>query len=130
MQAKRVMVFGTFDGIHEGHRYFFREAKKFGDRLIVVVARDASAQMLKNQLPKMNLAARIQKVREEKIADEVVAGDEIVSAWDIVKTCRPDVIALGYDQQELKENLEAHLQNFDWKPEIKIIGAHEPERYH
>lgn len=36
----RVMVFGVFDGLHPGHRAFLRQARKKGDKLIVVVARD------------------------------------------------------------------------------------------
>ena len=37
---KRVLIFGTFDGIHEGHLNLFKQAKKYGDYLIVVVGRD------------------------------------------------------------------------------------------
>jgi len=37
---KKVMVFGTFDGIHEGAFGSFLAAKKYGDYLVVVVARD------------------------------------------------------------------------------------------
>ena len=37
---KLVMCAGTFDIVHPGHLYFFSEAKKLGDKLIVVVARD------------------------------------------------------------------------------------------
>lgn len=32
---KKALAFGTFDGLHEGHEDFFRQAKKFGDNLIV-----------------------------------------------------------------------------------------------
>jgi cytidyltransferase-like protein len=42
-----VMVFGTFDGIHDGHRYFLNEAKKFGDKLVVAVAKDTTVKTLK-----------------------------------------------------------------------------------
>ena len=37
---KRVLVFGTFDLLHQGHRYFLTQARRFGDTLIAVVARD------------------------------------------------------------------------------------------
>ena len=39
---KRIMVFGTFDGLHKGHLNFFKQAKNFAENsfLIVSVARD------------------------------------------------------------------------------------------
>jgi len=36
----RVMATGVFDLLHPGHLYFLTEARKHGDELIVVVARD------------------------------------------------------------------------------------------
>ena len=32
----KVMVFGTFDGVHPGHENFFEQAKQHGDYLIAV----------------------------------------------------------------------------------------------
>jgi len=34
---KKVMCFGAFDGLHPGHLDFFRQAKRYGDFLIVSV---------------------------------------------------------------------------------------------
>ena len=39
---KKVLVFGTFDGLHEGHKDFLRQAKQYGDHLTVVVGRDST----------------------------------------------------------------------------------------
>jgi FAD synthetase len=36
----KVMIFGTFDLLHEGHQFFIREAKKVGGQLIIVLAHD------------------------------------------------------------------------------------------
>ena len=36
----RVVATGTFDIIHPGHIRFLEEAKKLGDELIVIVARE------------------------------------------------------------------------------------------
>lgn len=33
----KVLVFGTFDGLHERHIDFFRQAKACGDHLTVIV---------------------------------------------------------------------------------------------
>jgi FAD synthetase len=48
MKKKRVvMTFGTFDLLHPGHLHYLSEAKKLGDYLITIVARDATVERLK-----------------------------------------------------------------------------------
>jgi FAD synthetase len=126
---KKVMVFGVFDGVHEGHRWFFREAKSYGDYLIAVLAQDHIVEHLKGHLPRINLAKRFEALKKEVSVDEAVAGDSKIGKWEIVKKHKPDVIALGYDQLRLKESLEAHLNEFGYRPEIKFMNAHEPAKY-
>src|SRR5207245_1761445 len=45
----RVMATGVFDLLHPGHVYFLREARKLGDELWVVVARDSTARKFKHE---------------------------------------------------------------------------------
>ena len=127
---RKVMVFGVFDGIHEGHRHFFREAKKIGDYLIAVVAADEVAKALKRKSPKKDISERIAEIEEEIEIDEVLVGDEEMGSWEIVKKVRPHVIAVGYDQKEMKKNLENSMDDFNWFIEIETISAHKPEKYH
>lgn len=127
---RKVMIFGVFDGIHEGHRYFFQEAKKLGDYLIAVAAKDHLVEQLKKRSTKVSLRERIQNLQKEKSIDEVVSGDDELGAWAILKIYRPEVIAIGYDQQALKENLESRRKDFDWQFEIKMIDTYESDRYH
>jgi len=127
---KSVMVFGVFDGIHDGHRAFFKEARKYGDYLIASVAQDHMAERLKGYLPQNNLARRIDHLKKEDAIDEVVLNDAEIGTYEVVKKHRPDIIALGYDQNALKENLESHLREFDWKPKIVVLGAYKPETHH
>jgi FAD synthetase len=44
---KTVMTFGTFDRLHPGHEYYLSEARKYGDCLITVVARDKTVVDIK-----------------------------------------------------------------------------------
>jgi len=127
---KKVMVFGVFDGLHDGHRAMLKEAKGYGDYLIVVVAQDHIVKHLKGHLPKINLAERMIHLQEEDYVDEVVIGDAELSVWEVVKKYQPDVIALGYDQNLLKEDLEKHLPQLGLKPEIKVMKSFEPNIYH
>ena len=51
---KKVMVFGSFDILHQGHLYFLNEARRFGEELIVVIARDETILKVKGHKPKYN----------------------------------------------------------------------------
>lgn len=126
----KVMVFGVFDGIHDGHRFFLKEAKNRGSYLIVAVAQDHLVERLKGSLPRMDLARRIDGLRKESLIDEVVMGDSELGAYEVIKKYKPRIIVLGYDQEELKKDIEKHLDDFKWKLELKTVGAHKPERFH
>jgi len=92
----RVMATGVFDLLHPGHLYFLTEARKLGDELVVVVARDQTARRLKHE-PYVPEHVRREMVESLKPVDRAVLG----SATDIYETVvreRPQVIALGYDQ--------------------------------
>lgn len=127
---KKVMVFGVFDGVHEGHRHFLKEARALGNSLIVAVAQDHIVLHLKGHLPKLNLSERFAHLKEEDGVDEVVIGDHKLSSWEVVEKYKPDIIALGYDQKLLREDLEMHVKEFDWPLELKEISAYEPNIYH
>jgi cytidyltransferase-like protein len=47
MKKKVVMTFGTFDVFHPGHRFYLTEARKLGNRLIVIVALDSTVEKIK-----------------------------------------------------------------------------------
>lgn len=127
---KKVMVFGVFDGVHEGHRAFLRAAKAHGDHLIAVVAQDHIVHNLKGHTPKYALAERVGKLLEEALADEVVPGDDIMGVYSVIKTHRPHIIALGYDQQALRNDILNRESEFDWEWEIKMMEPHEPDKFH
>lgn len=92
----RVMATGVFDLLHPGHLFFLEEARKLGDELVVVVARDQTARRLKHE-PYLPEQLRREMVGALKPVDRAVLG----SATDIYSTVvevRPDIIALGFDQ--------------------------------
>ena len=70
---KLVMCFGTFDLLHLGHLHYFQEAKKHGDYLIVVIARDITK---KKQHKKVLFSEqeRQKLVQSSKLVDEAVLG--------------------------------------------------------
>jgi cytidyltransferase-like protein len=103
--AKTVLVFGTFDGLHEGHRFFLTQAKKHGDRLVAVVARDQSVRVLKGKEPNAGEEKRRLDVSEHPDVDEALLGDEALGSYEIVSRVMPDAIALGHDQHALSQDL-------------------------
>jgi FAD synthetase len=93
----RVMATGVFDLLHPGHVYFLTEARKLGDELVVVVARDQTARRLKHE-PYVPEHIRRAMVEALKPVDRAILG----STTDIYATVvaeRPTIIALGYDQR-------------------------------
>jgi len=90
------MATGVFDLLHPGHVYFLTEARKLGDELVVVVARDQTARRLKHE-PYVPEHVRREMVEALKPVDRAILG----SSTDIYETVvreRPQIIALGHDQ--------------------------------
>jgi cytidyltransferase-like protein len=127
---KKVLVFGAFDGVHDGHRDLFRQAKLHGDYLVVAVAADNIVQELKHRLPKLTLDERIAAVAQEPGVDEAVAGDELLGSYNIVKSHAPDIIALGYDQENLRDDLDERKGEFGFDVEIVMLEPYQPEQFH
>ncbi len=128
---KRVMVFGTFDMLHDGHLDFFRQARALVDdpQLIVSVARDQSTERIKGVRPKHTELERLALIEACDLVDEAVLGDRNGFIEHIVAS-RPDIIALGYDQAgEYVQHLEAELSNAGLEVKIVRLKPFRPEIY-
>ena len=111
-----VMATGTFDLLHMGHIYYLKEAKKLGDRLVVVVACDDTVRKLKHE-PVTPEQLRLGLIKELQIVDEAYLGkkDDI---YAIVKEIKPDIIALGFDQIHDINHLKKELKKRNLMVEI------------
>jgi cytidyltransferase-like protein len=127
---KKVLVFGVFDGLHEGHTQFLKQARACGDYLVAVVARDMVAEEVKGMYPRLPANVRLEHLRASGEVDEVVLGDKKSGSYEVVKAQKPAVVALGYDQEKLKEDLEKRRKEFNWELEIKVMEPHQPEKFH
>src|SRR3989338_230403 len=128
---KKVLVFGTFDGLHEGHKNFFKQAKEFGDHLIAVVGRDSTIVKAKGRLPKFGEQERLKALQECGMVDEARLGNENMSPYIVIKEINPDVICLGYDQTHFTDKLAAALKEMGLgHVKIERLKAFEPEKYH
>lgn len=122
VQAKKVLVFGTFDGLHEGHHFFLNEAKKLGD-LYVSVSSDESALQRKGKNPMHNVKERVEAIKALGIAKDVSEGDKTLNNWTAIKEVMPNIIALGFDQYGLKTALADIQSKFGF--DIKVISKME-----
>lgn len=125
---KKVMVFGTFDLFHPGHQYFLNEAKKYGDYLVVVVARDETVKKVKNKVPIICEHERVSTIEECSSADKAVLGS-LTDKYRVIKEEKPDVICLGYDQEFFIDKLSDKLIEFELKTEIVRLKSFKPDQY-
>ncbi|PKK85763.1 MAG: FAD synthase [Thermoplasmata archaeon HGW-Thermoplasmata-1] len=101
------MASGVFDLIHLGHIHYLEEARRLGDELVVVVARDETVRGYKHQ-PITPELMRVEMVNALKPVDMAVLG-HVGDPLKIVGELKPDIIALGYDQGHRAETLERML---------------------
>ncbi|MBI4088324.1 adenylyltransferase/cytidyltransferase family protein [Candidatus Kaiserbacteria bacterium] len=126
----RVMVFGTFDMIHEGHESLFKQARALGaePHLIVSVARDKNVARIKGAARRGEEDRRA-LVEAHALVDEAILGDKEGYISHII-AARPDIIALGYDQEgEYVERLEADLRAAGSSITVVRLRPFRPETY-
>ncbi|HCH59324.1 MAG TPA: FAD synthase [Candidatus Zambryskibacteria bacterium] len=130
MKRTKIMVFGTFDGVHKGHLSFFRQAKKLAKKsfLIVSIARDKNVKEIKKGKPKFSEKERLALVKKIKFIDKVVLAGKIKYLPHILKE-KPDIIALGYDQKAYVKNLKKDLKNKGILVKIVRLKPYKKEIY-
>ncbi len=127
--TKKVMTFGTFDLFHPGHLHYLSEAKKLGDYLITVVARDSTVTHLKWKKPRESEDIRSKKVRDSGLVDEVILGSE-TNHYAVIWEKKPEVLCFWYDQRSFNNaDLQLYLQKNNLNPEIITLTAFEPEKW-
>jgi FAD synthetase len=116
----RVMATGVFDLLHPGHLYFLTEARKLGDELVVVVARDQTARRLKHEtyVPEH---MRREMVEALKPVDRAILGST-TDIYETVVSERPSIIALGYDQVWNEREVEAECARRGVPVKVVRIG--------
>ncbi len=97
-RAKKVLAGGVFNILHPGHVHFLIKARKLGDELVVVVAHDETVRKRGKKLL-FPAADRARLVEALSCVDRAVVGDP-GDMSKVVSGEKPDVIAIGYDQDE------------------------------
>ena len=105
------------------HKFFFQEAKKLGEELIVVVATDKNVKKFKGREAAHDELERLKNVKK---VNNAILGDE-EDIYKVIENEKPDIIALGYDQNE--QNLYEELKKRKLKINIVKLGAFEEDKY-
>lgn len=126
----RVLAFGAFDPLHEGHRDFLRQAKELGEHLTVVVAHDSAIRVYKQREPQGAEEKRLAAVKAVPYVDEVMLGRKTADRYHLLGEVEFDVLALGYNQEPSDEEVREHL-NEKGKYQVKIVRCkpYQPELY-
>ena len=117
-----VLASGVFDLLHLGHVRFLEEAKKAGGEnaeLVVIVARDSTVEKSKGRKPIMSEDQRCALVESLKVVDRTVLGYESLEIGEVIENIKPDVIALGYDQEDMDKQVRKYVNSH--KTNVKIV---------
>jgi len=117
-----IVATGTFAILHPGHITYLEEARKLGDKLVVIVARDEFVKKRKNSCP-VPEEQRLAVVKALKPVDDAVLGDK-KDMFKPIEELRPDIIALGRDQHFEEEELEAELRKRGLKAKVVRIQSY------
>jgi FAD synthetase len=121
-KRKLVLASGVFDLIHPGHVAFLRKAKEAGGlnaELLVVVARDSTVRKFKGKNPILPEEQRKALVESLKPVDRAVLGSEDFDIAGILEAYKPDIVAVGYDQDKIEVKVRKVVK--EKKLPIKIV---------
>lgn len=124
-KRKIVLASGTFDLLHLGHVRFLEEAKKAGGKdaeLVVIVARDSTVKARKGKKPVMPEDQRRALVESLKVVDEAILGLEDFSIDKVIEKIKPDVIAVGHDQDGIEREVQKAIEKEKFSVEVAKIG--------
>lgn len=128
--GKIVLAAGVFDLLHYGHLRFLEEAKKAGGegaKLVVLVARDKTVEKRKGKRPVMPEDQRRALVEGLKPVDSAILGYEEASFEKVLEKVKPDVVAIGYDQDDVYEAVKEAVEKRGLKVELVRIERFGPK---
>lgn len=93
----KVITYGTYDLLHQGHINLLRRAKELGDYLIVGVTSDSFDRGRGKLNVRNNVLERVDAVKATGYADEVIIEDYFGQKIDDIQRYDIDIFAIGSD---------------------------------
>ena len=97
MKKTKVITYGTYDLLHQGHINLLRRAKELGDYLIVGVTSDSFDRGRGKLNVRNNVLERVEAVKATGYADEVIIEDYLGQKIDDIQKYDIDIFAIGSD---------------------------------
>ena len=94
---KKVITYGTYDLLHEGHINLLRRAKALGDYLIVGVTNDSFDRERGKLNVRNNVLERVEAVKNTGFVDQVIIEDYVGQKIDDILRYEVDIFAIGSD---------------------------------
>lgn len=94
---KKVITYGTYDLLHQGHINLLRRAKELGDYLIVGVTNDSFDRERGKLNVRNNVLERVEAVKATGYADQIIIEDYVGQKIDDVQKYDVDIFAIGSD---------------------------------
>ena len=94
---KKVITYGTYDLLHEGHINLLRRAKALGDYLIVGVTNDSFDRERGKLNVRNNVLERVEAVKATGLVDMVIIEDYVGQKIDDILKYDVDIFAIGSD---------------------------------
>ncbi len=107
---KKVITYGTYDLLHQGHINLLRRAKELGDWLIVGVTNDNFDRNRGKLNVKNNVLERVEAVKATGLADQIIIEDYIGQKIDDVQKYNVDIFAIGSDWEGKFDYLNEYCQ--------------------
>ena len=93
----KVITYGTYDLLHQGHLNLLCRAKELGDYLIVGVTSDSFDKGRGKLNVRNNVLERVEAVKATGYADEVIIEDYVGQKIDDIQKYDIDIFAIGSD---------------------------------
>ena len=94
---KKVITYGTYDLLHQGHINLLRRAKELGDYLIVGVTNDNFDRERGKLNVSGNVLERVEAVRATGLADQIIIEEYFGQKIDDIQRYDVDIFAIGSD---------------------------------
>lgn len=94
---KKVITYGTYDLLHQGHINLLRRAKELGDYLIVGVTNDSFDRDRGKLNVRNNVLERVEAVKATGFADQIIIEDYVGQKIDDIQKYDVDIFAIGSD---------------------------------
>lgn len=94
---KKVITYGTYDLLHQGHINLLKRAKALGDYLIVGVTNDNFDRDRGKLNVRNNVLERVEAVRATGLADQIIIEDYVGQKIDDIQKYDVDIFAIGSD---------------------------------